>query len=146
MTSFWIFVFSEYTDFSIGTAKRLFARVEKNGKWYIGPKTPNRKRIRKGDKVIFYQAGEGGRKFVGNATLSTSLQPPEEKDLFSFVIVSEVCVWSEPLLISEIGKKLFFVKYNNPSRYYFQIGIRRISEDDYLTIMRCRKKYRVYIR
>ena len=130
----------EYTDFSLGTAKELFARLEKDGKWYIGPNTPNRMRIQKGDKVVFYQAGEDGRKFVGNATLSTGLQPPEEGDLFSFVIVSEICFWSKPLSIYEVGKKLSFVKHNNPALYYFQIGIRRISEDDYLTIMRYRKK------
>lgn len=137
--AFWIFTFLEYTDFSLGTAKSLFARLERNGKWYIGPRTPNRLRIRKGDKVIFYQAGEGGRKFVGHATLSTGLQPSEEGDLFGFVIVSELCFWSEPLSIYDVGRKLSFVKHSNPAQYYFQIGIRRISEKDYVTIMRHKK-------
>jgi hypothetical protein len=140
MMAFWIFTFVEYTDFSLGTSKELFARLRRDGKWYIGPNTPNRMRIQKGDKVVFYQAGEGGRKFVGNGTLSTALQPPEENDLFSFVIVSEICFWSKPLSIYEVGKNLSFVKRKDSAKYYFQIGIKGISEDDYLTILRYRKK------
>ena len=136
---FWIFTFLEYTDFSRGAAKELFARVGKDGKWYIGSHTANRMRIRKGDKVVFYQAGEGGRKFVGNGILSTSLQPASENDFFDFVIISGVCLWSKPLSIYEIGKELSFVKTKNPAQYYFQMGIRSIIEKDYLKILQHRK-------
>ena len=139
MASFWIATFLEYTDFSRGAAKELFARVRKDGKWYIGPKTQNKKRIQKGDKVIFYQAGKSGRRFVGDGTLSTSLQPASENDFFDFVIISGVRLWSKPLSIYEIGKELSFVKTKNPAQYYFQMGIRRIAEKDYLTILQHRK-------
>lgn len=140
--SFWIFVFTEYTDYARGSSRELFARVERNGKWYIGPNTPNRKRVKKGDKIIFYRAGEGGRKFIGNAILSSGLKPPEKSDFFSFVLVSKMCLWSKPVPISDIAEDLSFVKRGFPSRFYFQSGIRSISEEDYRTILRYAKNVR----
>lgn len=140
MVSFWIFTFLEYTDFSGGKVMGLFNRLKKTGKWYIGPKTQNRKRVQKGDKVVFYQAGKSGRKFVGDGTLSTSLQSAKENDFFDFVVVSEVRLWSKPLSIYEIGKELSFIKTKNPALYYFQMGIRKIIQEDYLNILHHRKK------
>lgn len=142
MVSFWIFTFLEYTDFSRGNVKELFSRLKKTSKWYIGPKTQNRKRIQKGDKVIFYQAGKSGRKFVADGTLSTSLQPASENDFFDFVLISGIHLWSKPLSIYDIGKELSFVRTKNPARYYFQMGIRKITERDYLTILQNRRGIR----
>lgn len=140
--SFWIFVFMEYSDYARTSSRELFARIERNGKWYIGPNTANRKRVKKGDKIIFYQAGEGGHKFVGNAILSSGLQPPEKSDFFSFVLVSKVCFWNKPVPISDIGGDLSFVKHDPPSRFYFQIGIRSISEEDYSLVLHYAKNAR----
>lgn len=134
--AFWIFIFVEYSDYARGSADELFQRIGRSGKWYIGPRTQNRRRLQKGDKVIFYQAGQAARKFVGNAVLSTGLQTPEERELFGFVLLTEVCVWNKPVALSDIATQLSFVKNRKSASAFFQGGIRRMTEADYQTIMR----------
>lgn len=133
---YWIFAFKEYTDFSLGNKESLFGRLRKNGKWYIGNRTQNRKRIKKGDRVIFYQTGEEGLRFVGNAVIESSLQQPEKCDLFSFVIMSEIKLWEKEIDVREVETRLSFQKSETPLQYYFQMAIRRITEQDYYSMMR----------
>ena len=132
---YWIFAFKEYTDFLHGTKESLFKRLKKNGKWYIGHRTQNRKRVKKGDRVVIYQTGEEGLKFVGNAVLESDLQPPEKGDFFPFVIVSELKVWEKELHVSEVETQLSFQKSETPLKYYFQMAIRNITEQDYMILM-----------
>jgi hypothetical protein len=134
--SYWIFTFSEYTDFSLGSADELFYRLKKNGRWHIGKGTQNRKKIKKGDKVILYQAGEGGRSFVGDAVLASDLQPPSEEELFGFVLISQLHIWKKSLPLSKIRKKLAFQKKKNEWQGYFQMAIRSIPEQDYLNLLK----------
>ena len=143
LVNYWILTFSEYTDFALGSAEELFDRLKQDGKWLIGPHTQNRKCLQKDDLVIFYQAGEGGKRFVGNAVLDSGFQPPEGKDLFGFTRVSKIDLWSQPVPISAVGKKLSFVKNRNPSQFYFQMGVRRISARDYDIITTAEKRCRL---
>ncbi len=132
--SYWIFTFSEYTDFSIGTADELFRQLEKDGKWQIGRGTQNRKKIKKSDNVILYQAGEGGRRFVGDAILASDIRPPSDKELFDFVLLSHLHIWKKFLPLSTIRKKLSFQKKKNEWQGCFQMAIRNISEQDFLEL------------
>lgn len=140
MPAFWIFVFSEFTDFCKGTAKELFHRLEKYPKWYIGPKTANRMRLQKRDKIVFYQAGSDAKRFLGTAVLGSAVQPPGETDLFTFVYLSEVHLWKKPVPLSKVARKLSFVRSEEALHFYFQAGTRSITEDDYRIIGRYARK------
>jgi len=133
LTNYWIFTFSEYNDFSVGSRKELFCRIEKENKWRIGPKTQNRMQLRKGDKAIFFQTGE--LLFIGNALVASELQPPRDDDTFGHVLLSGVILWLNPLSIKQLRKRLSFQKEKCQTKYYFQMAIRRITEKDYSNIL-----------
>ena len=134
MSAYWIFVFSEYTDFSRGSTAELFSRLGRNPKWYIGPRTANRKRLAKGDKVIFYQTGQDGKKFVGTAMLDSALLPRENEDQFNFVLLANILTWKNPLPLAKVASNLSFIQDEEKVHFYFQTSIRTITESDYRAI------------
>jgi len=70
--SYWIFT---VTGHKIGsetfTAEEIFNQRMKDGFWGIGEKTPNRKNLTKGDRIIYY-IGVPKKIFAGTATLASS--------------------------------------------------------------------------
>jgi hypothetical protein len=134
MSAFWIFVFSEFTDFSRGSADELFSRLRQNPIWYIGPRTGNRNRLGKGDKVIFYQTGQDGKKFVGTASLDSALLPRENEDQFNFVLLANILTWEKPVPLAKVASRLSFIQSEEKVHFYFQTGIRAITENDYRVI------------
>lgn len=54
------------------TALEIFNHlVRDNNVWAFGQRTPNRKRVQKGDKVLFYVTGVDNQYFIGSATLES---------------------------------------------------------------------------
>lgn len=134
MSAYWIFVFSEFTDFSRGSTDELFSRLGRNPKSYIGPRTGNRNRPAKGDKVIFYQTGQDGQKFVGTAILASALLPRENEDQFNFVLLANTLTWKNPVPLAKVASNLSFVQSEEKLHFYFQTSIRAIMESDYRVI------------
>ncbi|MCK4481621.1 hypothetical protein KAU55_00230 [Candidatus Bathyarchaeota archaeon] len=51
----------------------MLGKIKTSQKWSIGKGTPNRTKLAVGDKVLFYQGGENGRKIVASAELASGL-------------------------------------------------------------------------
>ncbi len=145
MSNFWIFVVKDHGKLK---AHDIYSVRMRDRFWGIGEKTPNRKRLRKGDKVVFYQAGADGGFFKGNCLLAGGLYTPEERRRIELrhgeeafatiqgVDLTDVEVWEEPRhLGTELIQKLQFM--TNKERYgsHLQGGVIAISEDDFQTIL-----------
>jgi len=104
----------------------------------FGYRTPNKTRIVSGDKVVFYQSGEEGRKFIGSAVVSSVVKNPDQF-IFGYVHFSKIRIWQEPIDIYSILDELSFIKNKRRWQSYFQGGIRKIPRKDYERIISCRQ-------
>lgn len=88
------------------TALEIFNHlVRDNNVWAFGQRTPNRKRIQKGDKVLFYVTGLDNQYFIGSATLESGayqggdiseiLKTYDNKEAYR-IDLSDVQLFSEP--------------------------------------------------
>ncbi len=112
-------------------------KLETEKKWLIGKKTPYRSRLLAGDKILFYQGGEEGRKIVGLAELASSLQQTERSE--DFVIIKNFKLWDNPVEIRVLLGELSFIRNERHWGAYFQGGVVRISEEDYRKILKAGK-------
>jgi len=119
----WIFVVKSSTDFT----KRLEQR-----KWPIYNRTTNRNRLRAGDNVIFYLAGEDGKKFLGTARLGSGLKKAEQIDYL--VDLDDIEIWEKHVKIHDVIEELEFIVYKRNWGVHFQGGVIRLSDKDYTTI------------
>jgi predicted RNA-binding protein len=151
MTNYWIFV---VTDSNIGNkqmmAKDTFDQCIKDQFWGIGKKTANRKRLKKGDIVVFYLGGREGQMFLGNCRLDSKpvlvskLDKKERRRLnrprpfFSAeygVYLTDIEVWPSPRPIQDLVSDLEFIRDKDRYWVHLQGGVRAISEDDYRIIV-----------
>jgi len=116
-----------------GDHKELRERLSYK-EWPIYHYTPNRKRLRAGDKVIFYLAGTGGSKFAGNCTLSSKLKG-KESGLDYTVDLADIAVWKTLLDVHDVLEDLIFVSRKDSWGSYFQGGAISIHEKDYKLIL-----------
>ena len=122
----WIFVISN-------TDKEFERRMEKK-EWPIFTFTSNRNRLLPEDKVVFYKAGEYGKKFLGTATVcSKIIQRIGEIDFF--VTLKDIDVWKKPISMYLLVSKLELIKNRERWGRHFQGGIRTISKKDYETVL-----------
>ena len=135
MTQHWIFVLLPFSDFNRGDIPETLKRVKDLGKWPIGKSTLHRKQLSKGDKVLFYQAGEEGKKFIGSGELLSNLV--HEKQIFSdYVEMGDVNFWAKSVPIAGLIDDLSFIKNKRNWGLHFQGGIIRVSENDYQFILK----------
>lgn len=134
MTQFWIFVITEYTDYWRVSLDEILERIQANKTYPLGHRTPNRARIDSGDKVVFYQSGVKGRKFLGSAEIST-VTKNSDQFIFGHVHFSKIRIWQEPVDIYRILNELSFITNKRRWQCYFQGGIRKISRKDYERIL-----------
>jgi len=121
MVNYWIFVSVPFTDFNTGTIQEMFRKVENSKRWRIGRRTPNRGVLSAGDKILFYQGGEEGRKIVGAAELASGLEQSEGLD--SYVKIKSFVLWKNPVDIRTLINELSFIKRNRYWGVYFQGGV-----------------------
>jgi hypothetical protein len=122
--SYWIFVIND-TD-------KVFAERMRVKKWPIFIHTQNRKKLNVNDGVIFYKAGERGKKFVGSAKINANL----EKNGIDFSLdLTDVAVWDKGIDVIPILNKLELTMNKVSWGSAFQGGVRAISEKDYAIIM-----------
>ena len=125
----------------------------KDSFWGLGEKTPNRKHLKKGDKVVFYIGGREGGHFAGNCTLSSDsyMLSSEKKETVSHgmsfyradygVDLAGIEIWDEPHeLDSELVNKLGFISNKEMYWAHFQGGVIAISEDDFNIILNPARK------
>ncbi len=102
-------------------------------KWPINSRTPNRKSISAGDSIVFYKARENGQKFLGSATIQEIVS--HEDDSAHYVEMSVIRAWDKPVEMKDVLSDLEFIKNKKAWGNYFQGGIIKIPEKDYLEII-----------
>jgi Endonuclease NucS C-terminal domain/EVE domain len=118
--------------------------------WGLGERTPNRRALKKGDRLVFY-VGSPEMVFAGTATLaSDSYQPDGERleelshgmDFYKpeyGVDLTDVEVWESPRSAPELVPNLEFIENKQAWFTYFQGGIRWVSETDFHLIVGSRQ-------
>jgi len=144
----WVFVVNSWGD-NQGkqwSARDTYRTLFKDMVWGIGGKTPNKKYLKENDRVVFYQAGPGGQKFVGKGILKSSAKKflrssrlSDEtinilKSWENYVEFKEVSEFDSPKDLRKTSEKLDFIVRKEVPFVYFQSGIRKISEKDYCSI------------
>jgi hypothetical protein len=81
--SHWIFCATAHRDEGISDPLEIIERRFRDQFWGLGKKTPNRRALKAGDKVIFY-LGVPHRAFAASATLASdsfAVSPAEREQL-----------------------------------------------------------------
>jgi len=127
-------------------ARKIYDQLMKTCAWGIGERTPYRKDLRKGSRVVFYQAGKGGQRFIGTAAIASELRvmsvrraaerralgiEPAKYDLD----LTDIKVWGETKPIVDMVQRLQFISNKDHYGVHFQGGVKRISEADFYTIV-----------
>jgi predicted RNA-binding protein len=143
---FWVFVVTQKKENGQNILAReiLETRLE-DGFWGLGERTPNRKKLQSGDKIVFYE-GNPTKAFVASATLKSSsfqLSTDDRKrfshgrDIFTTeygVYLDDAHLFDTPIPTDELVETLSFIENKEYWYSYFQGGTREIFEKDYITI------------
>jgi len=145
--NYWIFINTRHKfGGETFTAEEIFSQRMKDGFWGIGEKTPKRKDLTKGDKIIFY-IGSPKKVFASAATLASScfkLNDSQKKEYGHGkqfyttdygVLLEEIEIWNNPKYVEELVPKLNFIANKEVWFCYFQGGVRQITEEDFKRII-----------
>jgi len=128
------------------TARHIYEQLMKLHAWGIGERTPHRRELRTGSRVVFYQAGKGGQCFIGSATVASRLRPMSpsraaerravgiEPSAFDLDL-KDIQIWDAPKPVVDMIQRLEFITNTEHYGVHFQGGAKRISEADYYTII-----------
>jgi len=127
-------------------ARQIYERLMPLGVWGIGERTPYRKELHKGSRVVFYQAGKGGQKFIGTATIASELRPMSDAQAAARRAVGieparydldlvNIDIWKDPKPVVDMLQRLQFISNKDHFGVHFQGGVKRIDEADYYTIV-----------
>ena len=149
--NYWLFtVTQKKTDKGMLSAETIFERRLADNFWGIGERTPNRRYLQPGDRIVFY-VGIPTVTFAATATISTECfsLTQEQKDQYCHgestydtdlgVFLEDIRVFDPPKPVKEIIPALKFIENKESWGAYFQGGVRQLSEDDYSTIINYRK-------
>jgi len=124
--AFWILVTHDI--------KEEFKNKDIKNQWPIYSHTHHKKCLAKGDKVIFYLAGEHGKKFIGKAEIDSPLQ--KRNDCFDYhILLKNIEYWKKPVMIKTLLESLEFIKIKSKWGLYLQSGVCPITEKDYSLII-----------
>lgn len=143
----WIFIATTHqTNSGELTGRQVLETRVKDEFWGLGERTPNRKALKKGDRVIFY-VGAPESAFAATAVLaSDSFSVPEAKreglshgnDFFRAeygVDLEKTVIWTVTKPISELAPSLEFIGKRQDWWVFLQGGIRGISDSDFNRIV-----------
>jgi hypothetical protein len=138
----WIFVATAHKDKGIFDPIEIIEHRFRDQFWGLGKKTPNRRALKAGDKVIFY-LGIPHRAFAASATLaSDSLAvSPSERERLSHgmdfylaeygVQLNDATLWTHPCKVEDVVSALSFIDNKENWGVYLQGGVRYIPERDF---------------
>jgi predicted RNA-binding protein len=145
--NYWTFtVTSHKSDGREFTAEEVLKQRTEDEFWGLGEKTPNRKNVEQGDRIVFY-VGNPLKSFAASATLATGAfkLSKEEQDKLSHgtqyyrtpygVRLQDIRVWSERKPVVNLLSDLDFIENKEFWGSYFQGGIRGIGEADFERII-----------
>jgi hypothetical protein len=141
--NYWIFIVSnQNTDQGPLTGRQIYETRMGDRFWGLGPRTPNRRHLKKGDSVLFYVGMPEGA-FAGTARLASDsyeLGKAERRALSrgsSFfspqygVQLEEIDIWERPKSVKLLAPHLSFIENPNQWGLYLQGGIRQIEGTDF---------------
>ena len=102
--------------------------------WPIYVNTANRKKIKLGDKILFYNAGVGNKNILGVAEIASKVKQKDGTTDYA-VSLDKIDIWKKPALMKPIVVDLDFIENNQQWGRYMQGGVIRISEKDFKTII-----------
>ena len=118
--------------FGSKTTPDVFQERITEKKWPIFKHTPNKMKLRKGDKIVFYKAGKDGRKFLGTASLGSEIIPD---NMDFYVILYDVQIWKKPIEVPTILNELQFIVNKSNWGMYLQGGVSHLPDVDYKLII-----------
>lgn len=110
--------------------------------WGLGEKTPNRKALQAGDRVVFY-LGNPHKAFAASAVLGSAmftLSPAEQKEFAHDtqffqttygVRLEQTVIWENPHRVEDLLPSLSFIENKEYWGSYFQGGVRQLRESDF---------------
>lgn len=103
--------------------------------WPIYQRTRHRMLLKKNDHVVFYLAGEGNKKLLGYATLSSNAKKDDSTEEDFFVKLANIELFKKPIMIKEILHSLDFIQNKGNWGIYFQGGVSKLPNTDYKKIL-----------
>jgi len=145
--NYWIFTVTGHkVDDEAYTPQDIFEQRMNDRFWGIGQKTPNRKNLQKGDRVVYY-VGSPRKVFAGTATLGSACFELNESQKKEFghgkgfytaeygVLLEDIDIWPRQKAIEELLPDLGFVENKEFWFSYFQGGVRQVTEEDFRVII-----------
>ncbi len=146
--NYWIFVatYWELSDGSWLDSRDIVRTRAEQRFWGLGEKTPNRKSVSRGDKLVFYAGGGESQVLLGTATLASDPYVPSAERLTQVplgepdknpdygVDLDDIELWAAPKPIRELVPHLSFIENKQFWGTYLQGGVRSVTADDYAII------------
>jgi len=116
--------------FTIKDTKEEFNRRLKAKKWPFYERTRFAENVKAGDRIVFYEAGEGKHRFIGVATAKgVSLEQMH-------ISLDSIERWSKPVEIKKIYDKLKIIRKTRHYGAYLAGGVKKLAEEDYDLIVK----------
>lgn len=144
---YWIFIVTDHTDIDKTlTVENIFKQRMEDEFWGLGKSTPNRSKLKKGDKILFY-IGNPVKSIGGSAKLKTESfkLDKEEKEKYGHNIsfydteygvkLEKIDMWQNEIKMDSLISNLSFIENKSYWYTYFQGGVREIPEADYSFIL-----------
>lgn len=146
MNKYWIFTVKDHEEAGKTlSAEEVFKQRIADQFWGLGERTPNRKNLSKGDKVVFYIAAPVKR-FAGTAVLASASfklndsqrqQYGHGKECYIVdygVLLEDIDIWDARKSVEALLPKLKFIENKEFWGGYFQGGVRQLTEEDFRTV------------
>jgi phage anti-repressor protein len=143
----WIFIATnQKADGRTYTAREIYEQRMHDSFWGLGERTPNRRNIQSGDRIVFY-LGTPECVFAGTAITespSYKLSQGERRKVSRGgrvfeteygVNLRDIDIWETPKLVPELVGELDFIENEDHWGTYFQGGVRGITDRDYSVIV-----------
>lgn len=145
--NYWIFTVTEQKDEKTWVpARGIFNLRMEDRFWGLAEKTPNRKNLSKGDKVVYY-IGLPEKVFAGIAVLASPCLELSESQSGKYahgkefytqdygVLLEDIEKWEKPKSVEELVPQLKFIENKQFWGSYLQGGVRQLTEEDFKTIV-----------
>ncbi len=145
--NYWLFtVTQKKTDHGSLSAEDILKQRLTDRFWGLAERTPNRRALQKGDRVVFY-VGIPSMTFAAVATLASDSFTLSEKQKTQYshgkelykadygVILEEIQIWDPPRLVKDLIPALTYIENKQNWGAYFQGGVRQLDEDNFRVIV-----------
>ena len=109
------------------TDKELKRRLDLK-KWPVFKKTQFADDLKKGDRIVIYEAGDGKHRFIASAIVKSLSRDNFEN---RFVDIDEIDVWAKPLDIKKMFGELEIIRNQSHYGVYLAGGIKKLTHHDY---------------